>query len=136
MKNYKIHIIASPSDSDSEEFARRSLEERFPNVQILPKCKDEPLSKVWTLRTQDRIMQADAVVCLVGEDTWLQTAVNWQLTFALHNKKQIQAISLSKQEGLYIPPFVLIDKSIKVGAFDLKAVIENIESNPSTRKAA
>ena len=125
-KQIRIYTICAPADRDAAQTLQQTLSEKNPYCTFLPECKDEPLYKVWCLRVTDRIRQADLVVCLVGESSWLYTGVNWEITLSLKNHKSLFAMSLSGGKNVYMPPFVLIDKDIDINEFSLKLLNENI----------
>lgn len=122
----KVFISYSRTDAPAKEFLERALcTPSEHEIVSLPDVADDPFSKPWFLRTKDRIRQADLVVCLFGEDTYLCNSCLWELTVAISLKKPIVAVR-AHRSLLHIPPFVVIEQDIPVIDFDPQRIVAEL----------
>ncbi len=119
MKSIRIYTIVAPPDREAASLLIETINRKYPQLHFIPICNDPALGKTWSLRIEDRLRQADQVICLVGENSWLHQGFNWEITSALLKNKPLFAMTLHNLIEC-IPPFVLIDKNIPVEPFDLR----------------
>ncbi|MCI5064980.1 hypothetical protein MRY87_04580 [bacterium] len=110
-KNFSIYPCYEPREQRAYEQFRDGIFYRSPNLTFFQNPNGvEPFSKVWLLRTFDRIKRSDLLLCFYGETTWLSNAIQWELFLGAQLQKEIIGIHVHRNR-LHIPPFPLGQKS-------------------------
>ncbi len=92
-----------------EETLTRQVE----SFSFLRSVSDEPFTSTWFLRVKDRIRQSAMVMCLIGESTFIDNAVLWQLTVAYAMKKRVLGVVLHP-EMMHIVPDVMVAQNSRI----------------------
>jgi hypothetical protein len=131
----KIFIIYDRADSTEKEEFSRCIRNAYPGASVIADTTDEPFSKPWMLRTQDRIRQARRVFCLIGAETFLHNSVSWELTLAYMQKKEVIGVRLHRNH-LHMTPFMLVDKGAPIIEDDLESLLALQKTAESIAKKA
>jgi hypothetical protein len=131
----KFYIIFDRNDQAEKRAFCQKLRKVFPRVTIITDTTDEPFSKPWMLRTQDRIRQAHRVFCLIGAQTFLQNSVSWELTLSYMQKKNVVGVRLF-DDHLHMTPFLLIDHEAPIIDIAIESLSALKSQNEEVKKAA
>ncbi|MCB0330013.1 MAG: hypothetical protein KDD70_10125 [Bdellovibrionales bacterium] len=131
----RIYPCFEASDASAKGYCQRYLETRHENLKFLRDThSDEPFTKPWFLRTLDRIRQADIVLCLLGEKTWLASNVRWELIVAFALKKRVVTMRLHSNR-MHVPPFLLVEHDAKIEQFNLEKLSSKLFHQEEQRAA-
>ena len=108
----EIFVSIANADLNMMDPLESGISSKYSFARMLPRVEDEPFSKVWLLRTVDRIRRADVVVFAIGEFTWLDNARCFEAMIAQMYKKRVVTVQLNPI-GLNVLPFPLLGYPVR-----------------------
>jgi len=64
---------------------------------------NEPFDEKWKTQCKEKLKQVSTTICLIGENSWLRPAVNWELNTSYELGKQVFGVRIFRNENHIVP---------------------------------
>ena len=116
-----VFLSFTTDDKGLADLFRSEMKNGQPDITFRDYSIKEAFERTWKTNAERLIRACSATLCLIGKDTHLSKAVDWEVRKSLELDKRVMAVSIGPAETTVIPS-ALMEVKVKALSWDVQRI--------------